>query len=516
MNWINILWVDDEIDLLKPHILFLKERGYQTTPCSNGRDALELLSNNDFDIVLLDENMPGLNGLETLGELKNIRPNLAVIMITKNEEEQLMNEAIGAKISDYLIKPVNPNQILHSLKKILNHKDLIAEKTTQNYQKEFREISLSLAGLHSYQDWVAYFKKLIYWELELETLDDKSLLEAFEIQLKEANHQFAKFIAENYSDWLQNSEGPVLSHKAFEKLVLPELKTKQPTLLLMIDNLRYDQWKILAPQLNEYFSLVSEKAYFSILPTTTQYARNAFFAGETPQKISEKFPHWWKNDNDEGGKNLHEYDLLQVQLKRLGITRKSSFHKITQLQQCHQLIKNLANHTHEGITTVVYNFVDMISHAKTEMEVIKELASDSKSYRSLTATWFKNSPLKELLKKASELGYQILLTTDHGTVNVAAPSQVIGDKETGINLRYKSGKSLTFEAKDVLCCENPSAFELPSFYGINSRYIFARGDAYFVYKNNLNYYAKLFKDTFQHGGISLEEMIIPFVVLKGR
>lgn len=516
MNWINILWVDDEIELLKPHILFLKERGYQTTPCSNGRDALELLPINDFDVVLLDENMPGLNGLETLAELKNIRPNLPVIMITKNEEEQLMNEAIGAKISDYLIKPVNPNQILLSLKKILNHKDLIAEKTTQNYQKEFREISLSLTGLQSHQDWVTYFKKLIYWELELEALDDISMLEAFEIQLKEANHQFAKFISENYSHWLQQSEGPVLSHNVFEKLVVPELKPKQPTLLLMIDNLRYDQWKTIASQINEYFLIQSETAYFSILPTTTQYARNAFFAGETPLKISEKFPQWWKNDNEEGGKNLFEYDLLQMQFKRLGITCGSSFHKITQLQQCQQLIKNLANHTHEGVTTVVYNFVDMISHAKTEMEVIKELASDSKAYRALTATWFKNSPLKLLLKKASELGFQVLLTTDHGTVNVGAPSPVIGDKETSLNLRYKSGKSLTYEAKDVLHCENPSEFELPAFYGINSSFIFAKSDAFFVYKNNYNHFAKFFKDTFQHGGISLEEMIIPFVVLKGR
>lgn len=516
MNWIRILWIDDEIELLKPHLIFLKNRGYHTTPCTNGRDALDLLPHHEFELVLLDENMPGLNGLDTLAEIKKLRPNLPVIMITKNEEEHLMDEAIGEKIADYLIKPVNPNQILLSLKKIFNHKDLIAAQTTQKYQKEFREITLSLSTLHSHQDWVNYYKKLIYWELELENLEDTSMLETFEVQLKEANHQFSKFIDENYSSWLKNQDSPVLSHQAFEKLVVPELKSKQPTLLLMIDNLRYDQWKIISPQLNEYFAVINETAYFSILPTTTQYARNAFFAGETPLKMSEKFPQWWKNDIDEGGKNLFEYEFLQSQLERMGVTGPTSFHKITKLQQCQQLIKNLSNHTHEKITTVVYNFVDMISHAKTEMEVIKELAADTKAYRSLTATWFTNSPLKQLLKKASSLGFQILLTTDHGTVNVGSPSPVIGDKETGINLRYKSGKSLTFEDKDVLSCEKPEDFELPAFYGLNSRYIFAKNEAYFVYKNNFNHYAKLFNNTFQHGGISLEEMIIPFVVLKGR
>jgi hypothetical protein len=284
----------------------------------------------------------------------------------------------------------------------------------------------------------------------------------------------------------------------------------------MIDNLRFDQWKTIASEVKEYCKVENEAAYFSILPTATQYARNAFFAGRTPLDISKTFPQWWKNDIDEGGKNLHEFDLLKTLCKRLGIERPMSYHKITQIQQCQQLTKNLQNHTHEGLTTVVYNFVDMISHAKTEMEVIKELAPDNKAYRSLTASWFKNSPLKDLIKKASGLGFQILLTTDHGTINVGHPSEVIGDKETSMNLRYKSGKSLTYQKKDVISCKHPDSFELPSFYGLNSSYIFAKNNAYFVYKNNFNHYAKFFNDTFQHGGVSLEEMIIPFVVLNPR
>ncbi|MCH1433228.1 MAG: PglZ domain-containing protein [Flavobacteriaceae bacterium] len=516
MNWINILWVDDEIEMLKSHFLFLKERGYNTTPCTNGLDALGLIDKDTYDIVLLDENMPGLNGLETLDGIKNKYPDLPVIMITKNEEEHIMNEAIGAKISDYLIKPVNPNQILLSLKKIFNHKSLIAEKTTQNYQQQFRELSLSIVSLKTHDDWIEYFKKLMYWELELESLEDSSMFEVFETQIQEANAQFAKFVEINYEDWMQGNGGPVMSHQAFEHFVFPQLKKHRPSLLLMIDNLRFDQWKTIASEVKEYCKVENEAAYFSILPTATQYARNAFFAGRTPLDISKTFPQWWKNDIDEGGKNLHEFDLLKTLCKRLGIERPMSYHKITQIQQCHQLTKNLQNHTHEVLTTVVYNFVDMISHAKTEMEVIKELAPDNKAYRSLTASWFKNSPLKDLIKKASGLGFKILLTTDHGTINVGHPSEVIGDKETSMNLRYKSGKSLTYQKKDVISCKHPDSFELPSFYGLNSNYIFAKNKTYFVYKNNFNHYAKFFNDTFQHGGVSLEEMIIPFVVLNPR
>jgi DNA-binding response OmpR family regulator len=516
MNWIKVLWVDDEIEMLKPHFLFLKERGYETTPCTNGQDALDLIKATSFDIVLLDENMPGLNGLETLDEIKNILPDLPVIMITKNEEEHIMEEAIGAKISDYLIKPVNPNQILSSLKKILNHKSLIADKTTQNYQQQFREISQSLLNLETHQDWSDYFKKLMYWELELESLEDSSMFQVFETQMKEANIQFAKFIENHYEHWMRGNPGPVFSHQAFEKFVFPQIKQHQPTLLLMIDNLRFDQWKTILPELKNYCKVIQEETYYSLLPTATQYARNAFFAGYTPLEISKRFPQWWKNDIDEGGKNLYELELLKEQCQRLGMERPMSYHKITQLQQSQQLIKNLQNHTHEGLTTVVYNFVDMISHAKTEMEVIKELAPDSKAYRSITSSWFKNSPLKELIKKACDLNYTILFTTDHGTIHVGYPSEVIGDKETSINLRYKSGKSLTFDPKDVIQCKNPQEYQLPSFYGINSSYIFAKSDAYFIYKNNFNQYAKMYKNTFQHGGVSLEEMIIPFVVLNSR
>ena len=515
MESIKILWVDDEIEMLKPHFLFLEDRGYTTTPCTNGQDALDLIEANRFDVILLDENMPGLNGLETLAEIKNRKPNLPVVMITKNEEEQIMEDAIGSKISDYLIKPVNPHQILLSLKKILNQKNLVAEKTTQSYQQEFRKISRSLMDLDSYDDWIEYFKKLMYWELELETLEDKSLFEIFETQMKEANSQFAKFISSNYTRWIQDNAGPTLSHKVFQKHVVPELRENKPTLLILIDNLRFDQWKTIEPEIRNNYTIEQEHTCFSILPTATQYARNAFFSGLTPLEIQKKFPKWWKNDTEEGGKNLYEKELLEAQCERLNFKRPISYHKITQLQHSQQLIKNLQNHTHEGLTAVVYNFVDMISHAKTEMEVIKELAPDNKAYRSITLSWYRNSPLKELLKKAASLGFKVLLTTDHGTINVGHPSAVMGDRETSLNLRYKTGKSLTYDPKDVLECKDPKDFHLPAV-SINSPYIFAEEDYYFVYKNNYNHFVNFFKNTFQHGGVSMEEMIIPFVVLSPR
>ena len=511
MERIKILWVDDEIEMLKPHFLFLDDRGYTTTPCTNGQDALDLIEAHPYDVILLDENMPGLNGLETLVEIKNKKPNLPVVMITKNEEEQIMEEAIGSKISDYLIKPVNPHQILLSLKKILNQKNLVAEKTTQSYQQEFGKIAQTLMDLESFDDWIEYFKKLMYWELELETLEDNSFFDIFETQKKEANAQFAKFIKSNYPKWMQGDPGPTLSHTVFQKYVVPEIKETQPTLLVLIDNLRFDQWKTIVPELVSNFTIEQEHTYFSILPTATQYARNSFFSGLTPLEIERRFPQWWKSDTDEGGKNLYEKELLEAQWERSNFKRPISYHKITQLQHSQQLIKNLQNHTHEGLTTVVYNFVDMISHAKTEMEVIKELAGDDKAYRSLTASWFKNSPLFEIIQKAQELGQKLIITTDHGTINCKHPTKVIGNKNISSNLRYKTGKNLSYNDKDVFAVKNPKDIFLPSI-SFNSPFIFAKENLFFAYPNNYNHFVNYYKNTYQHGGVSLEEMIIPFAV----
>ncbi len=512
----HILWVDDEIDILKPHILFLEQKNYQVTPCSNGNDAIELVKETTFDIVFLDENMPGISGLETLNEIKVIHPNLPIVMITKSEEEYIMEEAIGSKIADYLIKPVNPNQILLSLKKNLDHSRLISRKTTANYQQEFRKIAMDLAMVNTFDDWVELYKKLVYWELELETINDSGLIEILESQKLEANSLFFKFVKKNYQNWLTSDDKPLFSHTLFREVVVPELKQSEKGLLwVVIDNLRYDQFRILEPLINKHYKKETEKAYSSILPTATQYARNAIFSGLMPSEMEKKHPDLWKNDTDEGGKNMHEDAFLTHQIKRLGLNTHHEYYKISNLKDGRELADNYNKTKQNDLTAIVYNFVDMLSHSKTEMEVIKELAGDDKAYRSLTESWFKNSPLFEIIQKAQSLGQKLIITTDHGTINSKHPSKVIGDKNISSNLRYKTGKSISYEEKDVYAVKNPKDIFLPSV-AFNSPFIFAKEDLFFAYPNNYNHFVKYYKNTYQHGGISLEEMIIPCAIYNPK
>jgi DNA-binding response OmpR family regulator len=517
MTPIKILWVDDEIELFKPHFLFLESKGYQTTACTSGQDALLVLKDQNFEVVLLDENMPGLGGLETLHEIKLQFPSLPVIMITKNEEEKIMEEAIGAKISDYLIKPVNPNQILLALKKLLQHKNLIAEKTITNYQQAFQRISISLNELETHSDWADFYTKMLYWEMELESLDDLAMLEIFQNQMKEANRLFAKFIENNYENWIKNKTGPLMSHQILKEKLFPILKSRsnKTTLMLVIDNLRFDQWKMISPIIENLYQKEEEISYYSILPTATHYARNAIFSGMMPLEMQKKHPELWINENEEGGKNLNEEHFLEAQLLRNGMKPKISYSKITNLKAGRELSQSLHNHQKDDLMVIVYNFVDMISHAKTEMEIIKELASDNKAFRSLTLSWFKNSPLLEIIQQAKKLGFNLVITTDHGTINVDQASEIKGDREVSMNLRYKAGQNLSYNAKSVMEINDPKAIQLPAPH-LNSKFIFAKEQQYFVYQNNFNHYANHFRNTFQHGGISMEEMIIPFVVMRPR
>ncbi len=515
MNKIHILWVDDEIDLLKPHILFLDKKNYQVSTCTNGTDAIDLVDEQNFDIVFLDENMPGITGLETLSEIKLKKPNLPVVMITKSEEEYIMEEAIGSKISDYLIKPVNPNQILLTLKKNLDHSRLVSEKTTSSYQQEFRKISMDLAMVNSYSEWIELYKKLIHWELELENINDSGMLEILESQKSEANNLFFKFIKKDYQDRLISEDKPTFSHTLFKNYVAPELKVNQSLLWIVIDNLRYDQYRVLEPLINLHYKKDVEHSYFSILPTATQYARNAIFSGLMPSEMEKCHPNLWKNDTDEGGKNLYEFEFLNKQIKRLGLNIDHEYYKITSLKDGKDLALNYNATKQNNLTTIVYNFVDMLSHSKTEMEVIKELAGDDKAYRSLTLSWFKNSPLFEIIQKAQLLGQKLIITTDHGTINCHHPSKVIGDKNISSNLRYKTGRSLSYEGKDVYAVKNPKDIFLPSIT-FNSPFIFAKEDLFFAYPNNYNHYVKYYKNTYQHGGVSLEEMIIPCAIYSPK
>ena len=516
MEKVKILWVDDEIDLLKPHVMFLESKGYSLDTVNNGEDALEMIDNESYDIIFLDENMPGLSGLETLSRIFE-NHNIPVVMITKSEEEYIMEEALGSKISDYLIKPVNPHQILLSLKKNLDSKRLVNEKVTSSYQKEFREISMALMDMRSLKDWEEIYQKLVHWEVELDTIDSSGMVEILEMQKSEANSQFFKYVKGNYESWLKDGdEKPVLSHTLMKEKVFPHLSDSKPSFFILIDNLRYDQWKVIQPIVEEWFKVEEESTFCSILPTATQYSRNAIFSGLTPLDLSKRFPHLWKNDHEEGGKNLHEKEFLEDQLQRLGLgSKKYAYHKVVKKQYGDRLVEQFNNLLNNDLNVIVYNFVDMLSHAKTEMDMIRELAGTDKSYRALTKTWFENSLLLEMLKKIADSGADLFITTDHGTINVGVPSKVVGDKETSSNLRYKTGKRLQYQAKDVMVVENPEQYFLPAA-NLTSSYIFAKENVFLTYPNNYNHFVNYFKDTYQHGGISLEEMICPFIRLSAK
>ena len=511
----RILWADDEIDLLKPHIIFLTQKGYEVDTVNNGSDAIEMAEENNYDVVFLDENMPGLTGLETLSAIKAKRPSVPIIMITKSEEEHIMEEAIGGQISDYLIKPVNPNQILLSLKKNLQTKDLVDQKNTHDYQVEFRQLAMRINDRLDASEWSDIYKELVRWELRLEKSSDSSMKEIFNMQKKEANAQFARFIDEEYAAWIEGDEdAPVLSHNILKEKLFPALG-KEPVFLVVIDNLRHDQWKVMQPLISEMFTIEKEETFYSILPTATQYARNALFSGLMPADIQKKHPNYWLGENDEGSKNQFEKELFEANLKRNHINVSMNYTKVIKLDFAKRLVDRFEDLMKYDVNVIVYNFVDMLSHARTDMEVIKELADDEAAYRSLTLSWFNHSPLKEMLKKVAEKGIRTFLTTDHGTIKVSNPVKVIGDKNTNTNLRYKTGKNLNFDESEVMVANSPERVKLPK-ENVSSSFIFAKENDFFAYPNNYNYYVNYYKDTFQHGGISLEEVIIPFVELKAK
>lgn len=514
----TILWADDEIDLLKPHILFLKNKGYQVTPVNSGADALEKVEQEQFDLVFLDEMMPGMTGLETLQQIKQMRPNLPVVMITKSEEEHIMEEAIGSKIADYLIKPLNPNQILLSVKKILDNKRLVSERTNIGYQQDFRNLSMQYNDRIGYEEWVDIYKKLIFWELELDGAQDRSMSEVLNMQKSEANSNFCKFVMENYEDWLNDpkAEKPVLSHQLMRKKVFPLIDQNNPLFFILIDNLRYDQWKVIEPILAEFFVVEEESSYYSILPTTTGFARNAIFSGMMPSEMEKQYPNLWVNDeNDEEGLNNNEDEFLRKQIEKSRLNIKHTYNKILNTNQGKSLVDNFNNLMQNQLNVIVYNFVDMLSHARTDMAMIKELAPDERAYRSITRSWFLHSPLLELIRKIADKGAQLVITTDHGMIRVQKPAKIVGYRETNTNLRYKQGKNLGFDENHVFVCRKPESFFLPRL-NVSTAYVFTLEDYFFAYPNNYNYYVNYYRDTFQHGGVSLEEMIIPFVHLRAR
>jgi len=503
----QILWVDDEIDLLQPYIIYLKGKGYDVTTATNGEDALDRLSESVPAIVFLDENMPGMTGLETLQEMKRLHPEVPVVMITKSEEEHIMEQAIGEKIADYLIKPVNPSQILMCLKKHVHQQAIVSEQVQQNYRQEWGDISYMIDTASTIEEWQAIERTLSKWDIELENSAMRSLIED---QRTQANVAFAKWIAKNYEGWF-SGERPVMSHDLMKHAVFPLLDKGEKVLLCVIDNFRYDQWKTIQPLVSECYTVRTEEQYTSILPTATQYARNAIFSGLLPLQIQEMFPNLWVEEGDEESKNLHEKELVQTLLDRYRRRESFNYWKVNESDFCERVIHQLKG-SQAPLNIVVLNFIDMLSHSRTESKMMRELANDEAAYRSLTLSWFRHSPIYELLRLASEMGFTLVITTDHGTTRVKNAVQIVADKNTNTNIRYKVGKALNCSSKNVFSIEQPKRVGLPC-PNVSSSYAFCTGSDFFAYPNQFNYYAQYYRNTFQHGGISLEEMIIPLVTL---
>ena len=513
----KILWADDEIDLLKPHLMFLRNKGYEVATANNGRDALDMVGADNYDLIILDENMPGLTGLETLQRIKQQAPHIPVIMITKSEEENIMDQAVGNKIADYLIKPVNPNQILIALKKHLHSDQLVTEKATTDYRREFAELSQLINSASTLTDWQEVYSKLVFWEMELADTAT-NMGEMLEYQKTEANNEFNKFIRRNYADWVHPdadpADVPLMSPRVFQNRIFPLLDAGDKVMLVVIDNFRLDQWRTVKPLLADWYNF-DEGLYTSILPTATQYARNAIFSGLMPIQIARMFPALWVDEDSEEGKNLNESPLIATLFERYRRQCRFSYTKVNTTADGERLLRDFAQLEQNQLNVVVFNFIDMLSHARTESKMIRELAATNAAYRSLTASWFRHSAVHEFFRRAAERGWRVVLTTDHGTIRVTNPIKVVGDKQTNTNLRYKVGKNLAYNAKQVYEIKKPELFGLPS-PNVSSTYIFAGGSDFFAYPNNFNYYVQYYTDTFQHGGISMEEMLVPLITLTPK
>ncbi|MBR5828588.1 MAG: PglZ domain-containing protein [Bacteroidaceae bacterium] len=511
----KLLWADDEIELLNAHIIFLRGKGYEVTKVTNGPDAIEACKEEAFDLILLDENMPGLTGLETLSRIKQMLPTTPVVMVTKSEEEDIMEQAIGSKIADYLIKPVNPNQILLTLKKNIHSKEIVAEKANSAYQQNFGKLAMQISDARTIEEWQAVYRNIVYWELQLESADTQ-MHEMLKSQKDDANNMFGRFVKKNYMEWMASprEERPMMSNDLFRDRIFPLLDNGEKVFMIIIDNFRYDQWRVLADEIGSDF-VIEEELYTSILPTATQYARNAIFSGLMPKQIKEMFPDLWVDEEDEEGKNLNEEELIGTQIARYRRKDSFSYGKVLTSVAADKYMDTINSLAKNDLNVLVINFIDMLSHARTESLMVRELAANEAAYRSITLSWLRHSAIKRLFSYLADNKYTVVITTDHGSIQVDTPTKIIGDKNTNTNLRYKLGKSLNCSSKDVFEIKEPAKAFLPA-PNLSTSYIFATGSDFFAYPNNYNYYVQYYKDTFQHGGISMEEMLVPLIKLRPK
>lgn len=510
----RILWADDEIDQLKAHILFLKDKGFDIHPVTNGSDAVDMVVNREFDLVFLDEQMPGMDGLQTLERIKDIAPLLPVVMITKSEEESIMEDAIGRHISDYLIKPVNPNQILLTVKRVLERRRIQSETASQRFLGRFGQLSRMVEEADTRTEWIEIYRQLLRWEHELKEGDD-TLQDILAEQFKQANAAFSRFVVRNYRGWLDGKEKPVLSPDIFPNYVFPLLDRDRPVVFILIDCMRFDQWMEFERHLSPLFQIDTD-FYYSILPTATPYSRNAIFSGLYPSRIREAHPDLWEDDTDENSLNRHEEELLGRQLQRHRLPHSFRYRKVLTAQDGRKSLTQLSESLQVPLSAFVYNFVDTLVHSRSDSDVLRELAPDARAFRSVADSWFQHSTLFQLFRELAAREVTVVVTTDHGSIRAMRDTLVYGDRHASVSLRYKHGRGLKAEdPSSVFTIDRPRDYLLPQSPQINS-YLIALEDHYFVYPTQYHKYQNKYRDTFQHGGISMEEMILPVATLTPR
>jgi CheY-like chemotaxis protein len=513
----SIMWVDDEIDLLKSHIVFLEEKGYSVRSVSNGEDAVDLIQKEPFDLVLLDQMMPGMDGLTTFVRIKDALPAMPVVMITKMEEEELIDEALRKRIDDFLLKPVNPVQILSAVRRILERREIRQRELSREYVEDFNSIEGVRSQTQGPREWIDIHTRLSQWDVMLDQFPDAGLMQSHLDQRRQCNVEFCMFIEKSYRKWVSGEDRPLLSVDVVSDFVAPYLSSNKRVYFIVVDCLRLDQWLTIEPMLEPYFS-IKRDYYYSILPTATPYSRNSIFGGLFPSELATTYPEFWnETGSDETGKNRFEKQLLERQIRKMGLKVNPSvkYIKVYSPDEAVQARKQIPTLQAIPLVALVFNFVDIVAHSRSESRVLQEMLPNESAYRSFTASWFMHSPLYDILKAISLQDAVAVVTTDHGSVLSRRSAVALGDRETSTNVRYKFGTNLNCDPRYAVQVRNPAEFKLPGG-GINKNYIIAKEDYYFVYPTNFHEYERQYKDSFQHGGISMEEMILPCVTMTPK